>query len=206
MRSRCFWLALAALLPGAAARAELVDRIVAIIDREVVTLSEAEQAGEIARARSGAEAPLASIVERLIESRLVERDVERFTREAVPSERVDGALREVRAGFSSETEYRAMLTRSGLTEEELRVTLRRQLAVVQYLEQRFRPLTFVTEEQVETYYRDEIAPSVEGRELPELPLVAESIRRILEERAFNARVEEWIEGLKGRVRIRRYVW
>ncbi|MGH9337032.1 MAG: hypothetical protein ACRD21_25090, partial [Vicinamibacteria bacterium] len=38
------------------ARGELVDRIVAIIDREVVTLSEAEQASAIARARSGAEA------------------------------------------------------------------------------------------------------------------------------------------------------
>src|SRR3989337_2380336 len=102
MRSRFFWLALAALLPCALARAELVDRIVAIIDREVVTLSEAEQASEIARARTGAAAaPLVSVVERLIESRLVEREVERFTGEPVSPELVDGALQEVRARFSS---------------------------------------------------------------------------------------------------------
>ncbi len=195
-----------ALLPGALARAELVDRIVAIIDREVVTLSEAEQASEIARARTGASAPLVSVVERLIESRLVEREVERFTGEPVSPELVDGALGEVRARFSSETAFREMLRRNGLSEEELRATLRRQIGVAEYLEQRFRPLAFVTEEQIEVYYRDELLPSVEGTRLPELSEVSEAIRRILEERAFNARVEEWIEGLKGRARIRRYVW
>jgi len=207
MRFRALWLALAALLPGALARAELVDRIVAIIDREVVTLSEAEQASEIARARTGAAAaPLVSVVERLIESRLVEREVERFTGEPVSPELVDGALREVRARFSSETAFLEMLARNGLSEEELRATLRKQIGVAQYLEQRFRPLTFVTEEQIEVYYRGELLPSLQGRPLPELSEVSESIRRILEERAFNARVEEWIDGLKGRARIRRYVW
>jgi peptidyl-prolyl cis-trans isomerase SurA len=206
MRSRVLWPAFLVLLPGAAARAELVDRIVAIIDRDVVTLSEAEQASELARARTGDSPPLVSVVERLIESRLVEREVDRFTGEPVSPELVDGALQEVRARFSSESAFREMLTRSGLTEDELRATLRRQMGVAQYLEQRFRPLTFVTEEQIVAYYRDELAPSVQGRPLPELSEVSESIRRILEERAFNARVEEWIDGLKGRARIRRYVW
>ena len=171
-----------------------------------MTLSEAEQASEIARARTGLSAPLVSVVERLIESRLVEREVERFTGEPLSPELVDGALQEVHARFSSETAFLEMLTRNGLSEEELRATLRRQIGVAQYLEQRFRPLTFVTEEQIEIYYRDELLASLQGRPLPELSEVSESIRRVLEERAFNARVEEWIEGLKGRTRIRRYVW
>jgi hypothetical protein len=124
----------------------------------------------------------------------------------VSPELVDDALQEVRARFSSETAFLEMLARNGLSEEELRATLRRQIGVSQYLEQRFRPLTFVTEEQIDVYYRGELLPSLQGRPLPELSEVSESIRRILEERAFNARVEEWIEGLKGRARIRRYVW
>jgi len=137
---------------------------------------------------------------------LVEREVDRFTGEPVSPELVDGALREVRARFSSETAFLEMLARNGLSEEELRATLRRQIGVAEYLEQRFRPLAFVTEGQIEVYYRDELLPSFEGTRLPELSEVSESIRRILEERAFNARVEEWIEALKGRARIRRYVW
>jgi peptidyl-prolyl cis-trans isomerase SurA len=206
MRSRAFPLVLTALLGGAPARAELVDRIVAIIDREVVTLSEAEQAREIARARTGEEPSLASVVERLIEARLVEREVERFSAEPVSSELVENALADVRASFPSEAAFREMLERNGLTEEELRAVLSRQALVAQHLEQRFRPLTFVTEEQIEAYYKDELAPSLQGQPLPELSEVSESIRRIVEERAFNARVEEWIRGLKERTRIRRYVW
>ena len=206
MRSRVAPVVLLALLSGASARGELVDRILAIIDRDVVTLSEAEQAAEIARARTGASDPLVEIVERLIESRLVEREVERFTGEPVPPALVDGALREVRGRFASEQDFLEMLARSGLSEGELSTILRKQIGVTQYLEQRFRPLTFVTEEQIATYYRDELLPAVEGRQAPELSDVSESIQRILEERTFNARVEEWIEGLKGRARIRRYVW
>ncbi len=206
MLSKVFSFALASLLTGASAKAELVDRIVAIIDREVVTLSEAEQASEIARSRGGASVGLVDIVERLIESRLVEREVERFTGEPAPSDLVQRAFEEVRAGSPSDAAFREMLARSGLTEEELWTTLRRQVAVAQYLERRFRPLTFVTEEQIAAYYRDELAPAVEGDRLPELDEVSESIRRILEERAFNARVEEWIAVLKERAKIRRYVW
>jgi peptidyl-prolyl cis-trans isomerase SurA len=206
MRSRIAAFALAALLTGVSARAELVDRIVAIIDREVVTLSEAEQASEIARARGGTSVRLVDIVERLIESRLVEREVERFTGEPAPSDLVQRAFEEVRAGSPSDAAFREMLARSGLTEEELRTSLRRQVAVTRYLERRFRPLTFVTDEQIEAYYRDELAPSISGAPLPELADVSDSIRRILEERSFNVRVEAWIAALKDRANIRRYVW
>ena len=38
------------------------------------------------------------------------------------------------------------------------------------------------------------------------PGIERQIRRILEEQRFNERVEQWIEGLKNRSRIRRYVW
>jgi peptidyl-prolyl cis-trans isomerase SurA len=206
MRSRTLFFGLLALMASAFARAELVDRIVAIIDREVVTLSEAEQAQEIAFARAKEDVALVDVVERLIESRLVEREVERFTSEPVPTELVERAFDEVRAGSPEGAAFQRMLERSGLSEEELRATLRRQVAVAQYLERRFRPLTFVTDDQIEAYYRDELAPSVSRERLPELAEVSDSIRRILEERAFNARVEEWITGLKDRATIRRYVW
>jgi peptidyl-prolyl cis-trans isomerase SurA len=206
MRSRLLALALALTFGARIASGELVDRIVAIIDREVVTLSEAEQAKEIASARSGEAPPLASIVERLIESRLVEREVERFTDVQVPADSVEAAFQEIRSGFPSESSFEAMLERSGLSEAELRGSLRRQLRTAQYLEQRFRPLTFVSEEQIEVYYRDELTPSMAGRPAPPLPEVSDAIQRILEERAFNHRVEEWIALLKERAKIRRYVW
>jgi peptidyl-prolyl cis-trans isomerase SurA len=199
-----FALALAVAVPSA--RAELVDRIVAIIDRDVVTLSEAEQASAVAASRTGETVELVDTVERLIESRLVEREVERFTSEPIPRELVDQAVAEVRSGFASDEAFQAMLSSNGLSEQELRSELRRQLEVNRYLERRFRALVFVSDEEIEAYYRDELPKEAGGKPLPELSQVSDKIRRILEERRFNARVDEWIKGLKSRSVIRRYVW
>jgi peptidyl-prolyl cis-trans isomerase SurA len=199
-------LALALAIEARSVRAELVDRIVAIIDRDVVTLSEAQQASAVAASRTGRKVDLVDAVERLIESRLVEREVERFTSEPIPRELVDQAVGEVRAGFASEEAFQAMLSSNGLSVQELRSDLRRQLEVNRYLERRFRALVFVSDEEIEAYYRDELPKETGGTPLPELSKVSDQIRRILEERGFNARVDEWIRGLKGRSVIRRYVW
>jgi peptidyl-prolyl cis-trans isomerase SurA len=199
-------LGLAVLAAPEAASAELVDRVVAIIDRDVVTLSDAEQALAVARARTGEDLPLVTIVDRLIESRLIEREVERFSGDAVPGELVDEAFQQVRDRFDSEDDFQVMLRSSGLTEDELRSQLGRQLAVAGYLERRFRRLTFVTDEEIETYYRNELLTGAADVAAPDLSEVSDSIQRLLEERKFNERVEQWIQGLESRARIRRYVW
>jgi peptidyl-prolyl cis-trans isomerase SurA len=199
-------LGLAALGAPEAASAELVDRVVAIIDRDVVTLSEAEQARAVARARTGEDVPLVTIVDRLIESRLIEREVERFSGDAVPGELVDEAFQQVRDRFDSEDDFQVMLRSSGLTEEELHSQLGRQLAVAGYLERRFRGLTFVTDEEIEAYYRNELPSGAAGVAPPDLSEVSDSIQRLLEERKFNERVEQWIQGLESRAQIRRYIW
>jgi hypothetical protein len=188
------------------ARAELVDRIVAIVDRDVVLLSEAEQARAVSRVRTGEEAPLVDVVDRLIEACLVEREVERFTSDPVPTELIDGTLDEVRSRFASESDFEAMLRGASLSPEELRSALARQLRIARYLERRFRALSFVSEEEVETYYRDELPDQLGGEAPPPLAEVSPLIRQLLEEREFNRRVEEWIEGLESRSKIKRYVW
>jgi peptidyl-prolyl cis-trans isomerase SurA len=208
---RTGWLALVSvtvLLNGVLARAEIVDRIVAVIDRDVITLSEAEQASEFLALRGQEALPQADVVERLIESRLIEREVGRYPEEAVPDEQVDAALDSLRASFPSPTAFSAALSARGLTEDELAVLIRKQLTIQRYLESRFRPLVFVTDDEIERYYGDVLIPDVTaaGESAPPLAGVESGIRRILEERAFNRRIDEWIARLKSRSQIRRYVW
>lgn len=189
-----------------AASAELVDRIVAIVDREVVLLSEAELARAIARVRTGEEARLAEVVDRLIEARLIEREVERFTSDPIPSVVLDEAVEDVRSRFGSEEDFQEQLHQAGLTPVELRSELARQITIARYLERRFRALSFVSEEEVETYYRDELPDRLGGADAPPIAEVAPLIRQLLEEREFNRRVEEWLDGLLSRSKIKRYVW
>jgi len=72
-RRAIFWVAGALVLHGVSARAEIVDRVAAVVDRDVITLSEAEQAAELRALRGQEELSMAEVVERLIDARLVDR-------------------------------------------------------------------------------------------------------------------------------------
>ena len=189
-------------------RAEVVDRILAVVDRQVITLSEAELAREIGTLRGGGELSLESAVDRLIESLLVEQEVKRFAAEPVPSEQVVQAIDSIRGTFPTEDAFQQALEARGVTDEILEQLVRRQVAISRYLEARFRPLVHVSDEEVERYFEEELLPVLRarGQESPLEESIAEGVRRILSEREFNERVDEWIEGLKSKVRIRRYVW
>lgn len=177
----------------------------AIIDRDVVTLSEAEQAAGFLELRGVDNVELADVVERLIEARLIERDVLRFTDDPLPEERVLEAVASLREGFATEDAFEAMLTERSVSEQELFSELRRQLTVTRYLERRFRALAYVTEEEIQSFFDAEVIPELPAERAPTLEEV-DQIRLILEEQKFNERVEQWLDGLKQRARIRRYVW
>ncbi len=198
-------LALMVFAGDAFAEAELVDRIVAIIDRDVITLSEAEQAMWLVELRSEGDLSLPDVVERLIEARLIEREVARFTDAPVAEELVEEQLERVRSSFPSREVFEATLSSRGLSEAELRSEVRRQLGVNRYLERRFRALTYVTDDDIQNYFADEVLPELPDARGPTLEEI-DQIRRILEEQRFNERVDQWIDGLKERLRIRRYAW
>jgi hypothetical protein len=195
-------------LPWTVSAAEVVDRIVAVVDRHAITLSEAEQAMEL-RALRGAE-PLepAVVVERLIESYLIEREVRRYRDEPVMPEEVRRAVSALRESFPSEGTFYEELASKEMTEDSLALLLRRQIAIARYLDRRFRSLVYVTEDEIRNYYDQEIVPALRdaGEPVPERESVTESIQQILVEKKFNDRVDSWIDNLKSRVRIRRYVW
>ena len=197
------------LLVGAAvapsARAEIVDRIAAVVDRDVITLSEVEQATELRTLRGQQELSMEDVVERLIEARLVEREVNRYPEESITQERIDEVLDSIGESFSSGDTLRDSRV---MTLDEMEALVRKQLTVQRYLERRFRRLVYVTDVDIEKYYDDELLPVLDdaGEAVPLLESVAGSIRRILEEKAFNERVERWISALKSRAHVRRYVW
>jgi predicted DNA-binding transcriptional regulator YafY len=119
-------------------------------------------------------------------------------------------VRSVRESFSSEEAFREALASKGVTEDALEQLLRQQIAIARYIERRFRSLVHVTEGEITEYYNDELVAELrksgEQVQVPAPDAVAERIRRILVERKFNERVDEWIQRLKARSLIRRYVW
>lgn len=186
-----------------AAGQQVVDRIIARLDNDILTLSELRELERFQRLVEGRAADEDALLRQLLEQWIVENEAAatRFPRPT--AERVEQELTRLAGQFGSADDYRARLAESGLTESAVRRLLERQLYLGAYLDYRFRPAVSIEDAEIESYYRSELVPrlAAEGREPPPLSQVAERIRELLVEREISARAAEWLEESRARLRV-----
>jgi hypothetical protein len=125
------------LLMGVA-HAETIDRVLAVVARQLITLSDVTAAIDLGLQSPGAAAdPVRAVLDKLIDRELVLAEVDRYAPAEPTAEAVDRAVEVVRQRFPSAAAFEAALERSGLEEKHLRETLRQDLRMRAYLDQRF---------------------------------------------------------------------
>lgn len=128
----------AAALTGARARAEVIDRVLAVVAGQLITLTDVRAAIDLRLQTSdGAADPVRAVLSKLIDRELVLAEVERYAPTEPTAEAVDREVDRVRARFESADAMNAALARSGIDEQHLRETLRQDLRIRAYLDQRF---------------------------------------------------------------------
>jgi hypothetical protein len=131
---------LLALCAGTA-HADVIDRIMAVVNGQPITLSDVTAARQfhLIDPPPGTADPQAFVVDRLIERTLVLAEVERFQPpEPDPSEittRVDALERQA----GSPAAFDKALAVTGMTRDQLRAHIRNDLRITTYLNQRFGP-------------------------------------------------------------------
>lgn len=182
-------------------RERLVDRIVAVVDLDPVLQSEVEQAIQLGLAeRRPDESPeefRLRVLQDLIDQRLRYQEVGRFG-PGVAVEAIEAEIDEIRAAYPSPEAFEEDLERSGTSMEELRQIVARQLAVVEYVDQRLGPRIFVSLDEIREFYHGELEPALrrQGVEPPPLEEVREDIRELLKQRHLNAEIQRWTEELR----------
>ncbi len=207
---KLFLVLIVALLPPAAS-AVTVDRVAAVIDRQVITVSEVAQMVTVRFfPRSGRDDDeyRRHVLEQLIAQALRYRDVERFGAEDVPRDSIEARLKEMQNRFPSPAAFQEALTRSELTLDELRALIKRQLQVEAYIQERFAPLIFIQSEDIETYYRGPWSQQRRERGLavPLLNEVREEIRTLLRSTRLQQEIEEWTSRLRQQTNVDVYAW
>ena len=208
MRPYAAALALVLALPAAAVT---VDRIAAVVDGQVLTVSEITQMVELrffSRLGNTDEEYRREVLDALIAQALRYRDVERFGAQDIPADTIEARLLEIQRRFPSEAEFTAALTRSELTLDEIRALIKRQLQVEAYIQERFAPLVFVTNEEIEDYYRDTWQQQRRERGLPVPPLndVREEVRSALRLSRLQVEIDRWTSQLRARANVDVYAW
>jgi hypothetical protein len=121
-----------------AMRAETIDRVLAVVAGQLITLSDVTAARDLGlQPADGAPDPIRAVLSRLIDRELMLAEVDRYAPPEPSAEAVDREVQRVQARFPSTAAVNAVLARSGIDEKHLRETLRQDLRMRAYLDQRF---------------------------------------------------------------------
>ena len=187
MRSEGAGAALASLLFLAplTSGAELLERILAVVDTRPLLLSET-LAFEAVRGVDRAAA-----LEALIDERLMYAEAARLPQSAVSTEEEENAY----ASLLSHAGDRAR----GIAEADLRALARRQTAILKYVHFRFLPQIRVDDAAVRKVYDADFG---EKAGAPRFEDVGQGIRQRLVDRELDSRIESWVKELRAGAAIR----
>jgi hypothetical protein len=159
----------------------LVDRVVAVVDRRPLMLSEVRVLAEV----RGLDEPTAR--EELIDERLMFQEAARLPQAAVSD------------GEESAAVAPLLQRHLAAPEDELRRLARRQLSILKYVQMRFRPQVRVTDEEVQAEWEHLYASRPDA---PALPDVAAALTESLAARKLDERIEEWVKELRQSAEVR----
>lgn len=151
-------------LPGTASAA-LVDKVVAVVNDDVITLSEVEEEAArlyqtLANSPSTEALPTSmaqlreETIDALIDRRLINQRA-KSTNTTVSDEELVAAMDSTRTRMGLDpSEFRKRMERSGMTEDALKKQLRDQILQGKLVSSDVRAKTVVTEEMVRAYYNE----------------------------------------------------
>src|SRR5262245_18664191 len=176
------------------AHAEVIDRIVAVVDGHIITLSDLRREREI-RGELGDRAIDDNhiLAGQLIENYLIEMQIADYPNIDVTDAEVDADLAQLRA--------------RGITASDtLRDAVRRRIRIQKFFDMKFRQLIRPTDEEILKYYDEVFVPEAQKRGLQSVPPLTNSemataIRENVIQERLDHEVTLWIEAIRRRSNV-----
>lgn len=182
------------LVLGRPAGAVLVDKILAVVNGEILTLQDFEDHLALRKIyQSGpAEVDRHQAFQRFVDQALLRQEALRTRIVQVDEAEVNQQLRDLEQPAGRGEELERVMQERGLSRRSVRTWLHDQLIVRAFIDRRIRLFVRIPEQQIERYYQDN--QQAVGESLTDA--VREQIRRLLTERQVNARLTELLEDLR----------
>lgn len=181
-----FW-----LLSLSAVRAEIIDRLMAVVDGRIITLSDVRRERDLQAALGAAPASEGILLQNLIEQYLIEDQIAQFPGIEVSDSEIDA-------------EFAMLKEPDGVSEQAMRTALRRRIARSHYFDLRFRQFIAATAEEIQRYYDTVFLPAARDRgiaTIPPLSDIAASIRANVVDEKLNREVARQLEAIRERSEI-----
>lgn len=196
---------LVAVVPSRAA--DVLDRIVATVNGRIILQSDWEGAVRYAALVDGRPVEQISLEDRkaaldgLIDQQLLEEQMGSVDVKSASDEEVAQRIQEIRKQYpeaNDEPAWQNLLARYGLSEQELKERVARQLDLSRLVDVRLRPGVDIDVQSIESYYNQELLPQLRQSGAKEVPLadVSPKIKELLTQRKVNQLLVAWLQNLR----------
>jgi hypothetical protein len=180
-----FWLLASSL------HAEVLDKIVAVVDGRIITLSDVRQEKAVRSILGEKAIDDDAVTQQLIESYLIESQLAGFPGINVTDDEIADAVAKLQ-------------NKEGVTPRALRDAVSRRMRTAQYFQVRFRQFLTPTDQDVRKYYDEVFVPEAGARgvnPVPPLEQVTDAIRKNVIEEKLDHEVSIWLEAVRRRSTI-----
>jgi hypothetical protein len=202
-------LAVAVALAGSplCCSAEVIDRIVATVNRHAILKSEWDEAVGFECLLNGRALNQVTpddrrqTLERLIDQELIAEQMRSSSFPPASREEIADRVRELRQTVptgKTDDGWRAALAGYGLTEGDVEERMAVQVNLSRYLDSRFRHEIRIDPRAIENFYHQQLLPELRRAGAPEPPLkqVTSRIEQVLIEQRMNQLQSQWVRTLR----------
>ena len=193
----------AVLLAAGLHAADRIDRVLAVVNADVITESDvrAALAFDLVRPARLEADPIRTTLDQLIRRELILDEVTRSTPAETDPARVTARMNAIRARFPSPAAYEARLAETAMNETRLRDMVEADIRVEDYMRQRFGAVAEPSDVDIVGYYETHRADFTSGGRQLTLDEARPTVReRVIEERRRQL-VDEWVARLRRRAEV-----
>ncbi len=212
MRRTILTIALVVLVAAVPSRAETIERVVAVVNGQTILLSEWDTAARLEALQD--HQPLESITatsrratfDRMIDQELLRGEMENSSVNRSSPEAVAAKFHEIRQQYleaSTDAEWAAILTRYGVTQQEVEAAVAAELDGLRLLDFRLRSSAQPDTAQIARYYQTVYDPAMHAKRARPEPLadVTPQIREILTQQKLMDLTTSWLQTLRAQANI-----
>lgn len=203
-----FW----ALLARPVAAGEVIDRIVATVNGQIILQSDWNDAlryEALLSARSVADfnsEERRAVLDRLIDQELLDEQMKsalfKHATEGEAAAQV-AQTRQLYMEAATDDGWKTILARFGLTEKALVSHVQQQIDLMRLVDAHLRPTVEIDSKSIEAYYRDKFIPQLKQSGAGDVPLeeVSAKIRELLTEEKVSELMVSWLHSLRSESRV-----
>ncbi len=183
--------------------AVVLDRVLAVVNGEIISLSEVES--ELIffdqlnpdQEKRFSDSVIQAETQKLIDHKLLLAEAKRFDVEDPTPQKIQKKLEEIQKRFSTTASFEKALRQNAMTLEDLKQKITEHLIVDGFIDQRIRFFVIVLPEEISHYYAENQA-DFQGKSFNE---VEKDIERILLEQKEVKKLEDYLRILKNKASI-----